>query len=254
MNPATFELHEQHMAPPFESKNRLKDHPKGRDLFLPVTEGTVAIAAHLGVLSKHPCVDDPDCRDAAGEIGRLAAPYIGDLLLFLEDSEGPYCVDWDVKAMQGDHGRPGAGDWTERTSPKRIRAATCREEIYQECSRQLGIRVVRVAKEDLPRQLRYNLDSLFRLHHQTIDLSADRQDELVAQFQEALISECPPQTVIERYRSLGTPGMKDCKRVLEQAIWNRRIRIDLYSPWGIDWPLLPEVRDPLVEFSHWFSR
>ncbi|WP_031406824.1 hypothetical protein [Thiomonas sp. FB-Cd] len=41
---------------------------------------------------------------------------------------------------------------------------------------------------------------------------------------------------------------------LEHAIYERRIRVDLYRRCLPDHPMIPETRDVLVEFADWFKR
>ncbi|WP_205734188.1 hypothetical protein [Acidovorax kalamii] len=44
------------------------------------------------------------------------------------------------------------------------------------------------------------------------------------------------------------------KNVLEQGIWNRSIRVDLFEPVLLDRPLKREREDPVFVYGDWFSR
>ena len=251
-NPALFELKEQFLLPVLPCDHPLVGHPKARGMVLPTTVGSVFIAERLGVLSKHPRARE----EGAGEADRprwVPAPLKRDILLFLSDSQGPYCVTWDVKDKQGDHGLPGSGDWVERSSPRRIANSRVLDSIFVECMSEFRIPIVRVAKSDLDPMLAINLRRLLKVHQLPIDLGAEVHAEILSAYDEALKVGRPPNEVIDDFAHAGVKPAQS-RRVLEQAIWHRRIRIDMYRWLAIDQPLNPEVRDPLKEFSSWFAR
>lgn len=252
-HPRTFDVKEQHALSPTPWAHPLVGHPKAKGLLLPSTTGTAAIAERLGLLSKHPMAREK-ISSARGETYRwVPVPLLRDLLLFLTDDLGPYCVEWDIKKNKGDHGQPGPGDWVERSSPRRLANSRAIDDIYCEYMRELGIRIVRVAQSDLDPILRINLNRLVMVHAQPIDLSAEVHAELLDAYDRALVRGTPPNEVIDDFVCAGV-NAADAKRVLEQAIWHRRIRIDLYQPWSIDRPLTPERRDVLEDFAGWFRR
>ena len=98
-----------------------------------------------------------------------------------------------------------------------------------------------------------NLIRLLVLHTQPIDLAPQAHVDLLYAVDEALLSGTPPTQVITTFIKFGIDRLQS-KRVLEQAIWERRIRIDLFSAWSVDFPLSPEKRDPLLVHSDWFAR
>ena len=252
INPAVFEMKEQFALSVKPSEHPLVGHSKAESMSFPTTSGTVGIAERLGLLSQHPKVRE-QLKGSACRAQWLPAPLLRDILIFISDQFGAYCVVWDVKAGQGDHGQPGPGDWVERSSPRRLANATAIDRIFVEYMRELQIPIVRVARSDVDPMLATNLRKLLKVHQLPIDLGAEVHAELLSAYAEALQVGRPPNEVIDDFAKVGV-NAAHAKRVLEQAIWHRQIRVDLYCWLSIDQPLIPEVRDPLVEFAAWFAR
>lgn len=252
MHPALFELKEQWALSPAPYTHPLVGHPRTAGLLLPSTEGSVAVAVRLGLVKSHPRVlarakqgDNP----AQWSTGLL----LRDLLLFMEDEQGPYCVDWDIKKQEGDHGQPGPSPAHQRGSAGRIRSAAAKDAIYVECMRELGIRSVRVANTQLPRHLKNNLSRLAFAHSQDINLSPALYAMVLDEFREAIVKGVPPNVVID---DLGQRGVSsyEARRVLEQGVWYRQLKIDLFSYWVNDEPMVPERLHPLDVYVDWFKR
>ena len=91
-HPRCFEVHEQKMLSPVPCAHPLSGHPKATALNLPTLRGTIEVADALGCLNRHPKVWNPSANRWA------PVPFVGDILLFLEDSAGPYCVKLDRQA------------------------------------------------------------------------------------------------------------------------------------------------------------
>ena len=112
MHPCLFELKTQVALCPKPQDHPLVGHPFARGLALPTTTGTAKAAERLGLLSQHPKTTEK-LKDGSSQW--IPVPLVHDLLLFLKDERGPYCVLWDVKRHRGDHGKPWQGDWVEST-------------------------------------------------------------------------------------------------------------------------------------------
>lgn len=252
MHPALFELKEQWALCPGPYVHPMAGHPRAAGLLLPSTEGTLAVAIRLGLVKRHPRVlvkkkhgDDP----AEWATGLL----LRDLLLFLEDDLGPFCVDWDIKRHDGDHGKPGPSPAHQRGSAGRIHSAAAKDAIYVECMRELGIGTVRVAATQLPRLLKNNLCRLAFAHSQDINLSPAQFAMALDMFREAIVKGIPPNEVIDDLGQRGVPH-DQARRVLEQGVWYGQLRIDLFSYWVNDEPMVPERQHPLDVYSDWFKR
>jgi hypothetical protein len=252
-HPGTFELKEQHILLPKPGLHPLVGHPIAAGLTLPTTSGTIKIAQRLGLFGQHPKVWVTMDNGATIETTCHVAPWLGDFLVFLKDDAGPYVLSWDVKSAEGDHGQPGPGDWAERNAPSRLRRASARDEVYLEYMRELQIRVVRVASKKVDEGLVKVLVRLLLVHHHPIGLAPPQISELIEDYREALARGNPPNDVIEKHARAGI-NRQEARRVLDQGIWQRMLRVDLYRPIVPDQPLLPERRDVLVEFQDWFRR
>lgn len=253
-HPALIDFKEGMIMQVEASDHPLVGHRKAIGLQLPTTSGTDAIVERLGFHGRHPRIRAED-RDEEGNIFRFWAPWpwILDPMLFLEDAQGPYCISWDIKRSSHDHGMPGPGDYTERQSPRAIEKAKIRDLVYQEYMRELSIRIVRVAQADIPRSLATNLRHLLIQHAQLPDIDPVLHGEMLLALDEAFRRGNPPIEVMTDFAKSGvTPRL--VMHCLEHAIFERRIRVDLYQRCMPDRPMIPEQKDVLVEFSHWFER
>lgn len=115
-NPTLLDLHEQRPLSPQPSSHPLQSHPLMSGQVLPTLSGTLAIANKLGLLSFHPKAWVPSTAEGADAASGFWAPsaWIGDLLLYLQDSDGPYCVHWDVKRARGITGSQGPASASRR--------------------------------------------------------------------------------------------------------------------------------------------
>lgn len=253
-HPALFEFKEGIIMQVAPSDHPLVGHTKASGLQWPSTSGTAAIAERLGVLAQHPKVWEKTLAEDGTEDGHwLPVPWIMDPLLFLEDAIGPYCVSWDIKSSPEDHGKPGPGDYTKRHSPKALKEADARERVYREYLRELNIRIVRVSRAEIPKGLRENLRYLFIRHAQLPMINEVLHAEILMALGEAFEKGNPPIDVMVDFAKSGV-NPQLVLHCLEHAIYERRIRVDLYRRCLPDRPMIPEARDVLVEFADWFRR
>jgi len=252
MHPALFDLKEQWVLPPTPYAHPLVGHPLAAGMLLPSTTGTVAIAARLGLAKLHPRIL------VKGRVGAAPAEWCAallprDILLFLVDEQGPYCVDWDVKRNKGDHGKPGPGPAHQQGNAGKLRSAAAKDAIYLECLGELAIRPVRLASVELPRNLRNNLNRLAFAHAKTIELLPVQVEMALDQFQEAIVKGIPANEVIDDLGERGVPH-EQAQIVLDQGVWTRQLRIDLFSYWVNSEPMEPEKQHPLEVYADWFRR
>lgn len=254
-NPDAWEWWEQHLLMLEPADHPLFGHPRAAGLSLPTTGGTLTIAERLGLLARHPQLLE-EIADPNGQ-GKLkvwmSIPWTGDILIFMTDARGPYCVSWDIKKTVGAHGAPGPNSVGRLPSASDERKARVRDSVYLEYMRELAIRVVRFAEEELPAALVINLKRLALANAQPIDLAPQLQGDLLEAFRDVIALGDAPSKVIAAYVRRGIPSSVS-KRVLESAIYERSIRVDLFEPWSVDFPLPPERIDPLIEYAFLFKR
>jgi len=263
-HPRVWDIHENHMLDPWPTKHPLAAHPLHRDRPWPSTTGTLTIANSMGRLASHPRVRQPARHSEAtgarvrrgkseNAEGPLIMPWIGDILLFMNDEQGvPRAIEWDVKSEAGKHAQPWAGNWRDSVDPRRMSQARLRDRVYQSYMDQLGIPIKRVARDLIDPQVGANLLRLCARAGQDLDLP----EGAIEEFGQAL-AECPrsgevPEAVIRRLAT--TPHHMQCAaQILDRWIFERRIRVDLWQPILIDRPLIPEKVDVLDHFAKWFN-
>lgn len=251
--PKLVELHEQKMLSPTPRPHPLFDFPSEPQFGLPHLRGTLAVAQQLGYLDLHPCVRVPDASNPAGKRW-VPFPYMGDLLLYLRGLDGGiYCVNWSIKDSEQDFERPGPSKRPRRLGAADIQDALARHEIEDVYYADAGIPTMKIAGEQIDANVAANLAQLFFYHKTRLDISAQLQSDLLRKFQAGLASDISPMEVILSIRSHSDVAVRDCTTVLYQAVWSRKLRVDLFKPVVIDRPLRPEQRDVLDVYAHWFK-
>tara|TARA_R110000851_G_scaffold111379_1_gene234699 strand:- start:20115 stop:21167 length:1053 start_codon:yes stop_codon:yes gene_type:complete len=251
-HPGLIDVHEQHALERFDAPHPLADHPRARHLRLPPLRGTVSITEEMGIPSAHPVVNIPDKSNSNNTL-RAAFPFIGDLLLFMVDDIEPYCVNWSIKTT-----RTAFYDKKVATRNAKSRLHDCalsdRHLIEQRYFADAGIASHFIAADEFDSHLIANLNALCAKAQQPIILDWQRQEELIVKFQKIVGTRTTPLAIMEpAMRQIGC-SRQDFVAILYSAIWNRRVRVDLYQPVLVDKPLKAERRDVLVDYAHLFSR
>jgi len=249
LHPKLFELWDQFMFGMAPENHFLHGHPKALGLQLPTTVGTLGIAERLGKLMRHPKIYD-------SELGMMIpVPVLGDLLLFLEDDKGAYCVDWDVKREDGDHGLPVREGQKKIALNKASRKSLFKDDLKTGLMDELGIRRVRISQNTFNSVFASNLTRLVAVHASCCKLQDELQLEIIEAFKDSLPKVQPPTDVIARFVRKGVSAEKIVE-VLDQAIWSHRLEVDLFQELRTDVPLYPRAsgRDPFVVYAQLFSR
>lgn len=252
--PNRLDLHEQKMLPFNPTRHPLAGYPTAKGLDLPAMRGTLAVADAMGQLKRHPVVRAPaDHPTHPNQF--FPFPYLGDLLLYLVDDAGPYCVNWSVKKSEMDF---------HRTFHSHIRRQSAADREAAEFRHELE-------------RLHY-LDGRIPTHHQfpeliSSELSAnlmdlhgwwarppedeqvrERESEMVAWYQEQipkiLVQYDLARAAAERFQV----STYDAKWILKKGIFDRRLRVDLFQTVLDNLPLFPEREDPFVKYAAWFAR
>ena len=252
-HPTLFDLHDQFAFDVLPGVHPLHGHPELIGVETPFHQGTLAIARDLGVIGSHPKTFMPSAIDPDG--GQwIARPLLGDFMLFLFDDEGPYCLHFDIKHEEGAHDKPGLDVVTFRQGSRSKKNASAKFRIKAQYLAEVGIRVVYLHRGQVDLEVARNLRFLFAWMVRASKLDADQIFQLIELFHRCIEDGTPPAIVISTCAGRYGWPPEECRRVLFQAIWTKRLRVDLFDAILIDQPLFPETRDVIDEYAHWFVR
>lgn len=251
-HPDLVDLHEQKMLSTWGTCHPLRNFPGFDGTHLPDFSGTVAVSERLGYLDVHPILHFVDPQTSKKMLAPF--PYQGDLLLFMRKEESMYCLNWTVKDKDAQFTAPRP-NISRPNSPEARRAAMARYEIEVEYYRDAGIRTQRISHENMDKILCANLSQLFAYTCRPISSTAERnRGRVLDKLHTALELEVPP------YEALEIPVLQqhctsyEARTILYQSIWDRVLRVDLFSPVLIDYPLLKERTDVINRYSDWFVK
>lgn len=253
-HPWVKEIHEQKMLSPEPRPHPLMGYPGVVGIELPPVRGIVDVAERLGYIDMLPRVHVTEST-ISDTRRSVVFPYIGDLLLFIQRpaSNRIYCVNWSIKGKAGDFKRPILKKGRNGRSPGRIQATLARHEIEEVYYQDVGIHTLHLSGEDIDPHLFANLRQIFLHHRRELTLTTEQRKEILGRFRAALEACVAPMDVIPRLTGAGRYTVDDCRTLLFQAIWYRKLRIDLFSPVVLDRPLRPEDRDALDVYADWFK-
>lgn len=246
------DLHEQKMLWRWPFPHPMTGMPGIDATRLPPVRGTVEIAECLGYLDLHPVVYVPDPEFPTRKV-RVPFPYQGDLLLFLSRPDGPpYCVNWTVKDKGDAFTKPGPSK-KRPDSQEAKRAALARFEIEVAYYNDAGIRTQPVADEDIDWHVWTNLAELFPYTMKPTTLEPGCRQEIVDAYRAAMMAGVPPMEVMLSLVQRRRCTDYEARVVFRQAIWERDLRVDLFQPVLVDYPLQPETVDVLDHYAGWFA-
>ncbi len=253
-NDHLWEVHDQRMLPAVPRPHPLSAHPKAEGMILPPMRGTVEIAESLGVLPFHPIVRVPK-QNGARKFDTVPFPWIGDFLLFLEDAQGPYCVNLTVKGHAGEFEQADT-DVVKGNAQRRHAQdkAFARHTVEQLLYADVGIRTVRLTQADYDPEVVASLTQLCLWHNRKTPFNSEQDQTILDNFRAALANGVPPLEVFVALSARFGWTVYTLKIALFQAIWRRDLRVDLFSPIFLDRPLQPETRDVLAVYRDWFRR
>ena len=251
-NPKIWELWEQRILYPSPRTHYLFGHERAIGQSFNRFEGTIDVADRLGILNKHPKIivkngSDPQFWQSAPFF------YTSDLLLFLEDSEGPYLINWPVKDKYKDFRRKGPqrfGKISLDDDQGAIERNLLEETYYLDA----GIRTQKIAGEAIDFNVRCNLYELFLDHAVEIEVEIELRNEILGMYREAIGAEILAYKAVKEAARKYKMSDRDALTILKQGIWQRELRVDLFMPVLLDKPLRSEFKDIFETYSHWFKR
>ena len=249
-NPAVFDIHEQHVISPLPALHPLAEHPKAKSLRLADLPGSIATAEAMGIVDRHPRIFIEDLTEGGTWV---PFPFIGDLLLFLCDQDGPFCVNWTVKN--------NAEEFRAKRLLPGMRRRKVRSDVDDDRHRleaahftQAQIPTVQQSLPSISIELVRNLRNLHDWEARDYEVDdATRQAVIVGMRATVGTSKIAFHSMRELGQALGC-STEAVKAITNSAIWRREIRVDLFRPMPVDRPLRAEREDPLVKYAHWFRR
>ena len=250
-HPQIFDVHEQRMLACTPRAHPLDDHPEFGSRNRPFLRGTVQVAESLGILNLHPTVLWRDTNDHSQQSIRVPFPYAGDLLVFFHGVAGPTAVNWTVKRHQDDFDRPAFGSRKHKFSEKSAEGEKLRHEIEMLYYADGRIATVRLTPHDWSEGLRGNLRQLLLWHDRKVDVREAARRDIVSMFVSAVGTDATPFEVAILVSAQIGLSFTAVQTVMYQAIWRRELRVNLFETFMMDQPLLPELEDPIIKYSHW---
>jgi hypothetical protein len=251
-HPKLHELHEQKMLAPWATPHPLIGFPGSLKIDLPALKGLIEVADRLGYLKILPrvSVDNPaDPHNPSVQI----FPYLGDFLLYIARDDGQhYCVNWSIKDTEASFKKSSFGAPTRKKEGEPV-TVLARHQIEEAYYQDVGIRTVRIASDEIDKNVVANLKQLFLNHRFKIALTESQRNQILDKFRIAQDVRIPPHEVILEVCARGAITSHECRTVLYQALWNRELRVDLFRPVLINQPLRPERQDVLDVYADWFK-
>lgn len=252
-HPNLVEVHDQKVLSCIPCPHPAHHHPRAQEQILPFMRGTVDVADALGLLHYHPTVRVTDPDNPEQKI-TVPFPWIGDLLLFMEDAQGMYCVNWNIKDSPDQFSQPFSDDPKKKNSANEKAKVIARHQIEEIYYADAGIPTIKITSADFNRQVVFNLARLFGRHKRQTPFHADETKFILDRFRAGMAIGEPPLTTMSALQMYAPFSREHLTTLLLQAIWKRQIRVDLFEPIHLHVPLMPEKRDILDIHQRWFAR
>lgn len=248
---AVWDIHEQRILAVADSPHPLHGHPKAAGLQLDHLVGTVEISSGMGALKRHGKIRYKD--EASGAWRWAAYPFIGDLLLFLDDALGPFCLNWNVKdnATAFRKRFPRNGKPVGRHDDP---LALQRHEIESQHYATARIRTLQIAGDSLDFDVRMNLRELFLWHARVSGLPEEVESAAVAMYRDAIDGMQPTSASVRQVAQSLRISLEQAMIVFKQGVWRRTIPLDLFKPLLMDQRPRAQQRDVFDVYSDWFQR
>lgn len=252
-NRSLFEIQEQRILTTEPRPHPLAGHPYAVALDLPPLRGTIDVCDRLDLIERHLWAEiDP--KNGLGTV-RVPVPFIGDLLLFLKDHDGPYCVNWTIKDVAEGFDRRLPGSKPSSNPQAEIAAVRSRHAIEELYYNDAGIPTKRIVESDLCIPFFENLRSLLLIQHRAAQVEAGIYTEICERLQASIqTGQRPLDIILSVSHRYGLP-LSLCQACFARALWQSDVRAELMDgAIFIDRPLKPQRRDPLQVYASWFTR
>ncbi len=251
-HPDVWDIHEQKVLSTVPTTHPLFGHPLVDSPSLRSILGTVNVAHRLGALNEHPKV--LVFNKQAKENEWVPLPFVGDLLLYLRDDCGCYCVNWTVKLTEDDFGRRGPRPLGRVRSISPDPRAEIRHRIEVDYYLDARIRTVLVTRAKIDGELASNLGSIFGWHARQPEMDSLTISQMLDWYRDNFSERGTAHELIVRAANTFRTSPYQAKIVLYRGVWKRQLLVDLYTPFLIDRPLRPMQADPVSIYKPWFER
>ena len=252
-HPRLFDLQEQRLLSTGPALHPLEGHPTATGLQLAPLPGTLRVLDELGHLNRHPTVRYQPTKDARSAQS-IPWPYIGDLLLFLLDEIGPYCVNWTVKKDPAEFRRRGSYRGKPVLPDSEDPGVILRHRVEALQYGAAGIRTVEITPEMFARQVIDNLRFLFLYHGRQIAADWYVRQRIVSTFASTIGTR---QSIFHTSQVLMSEtglALDMIYTVVYQAIWRRDLEVDLFTAILPDLPLQAPTLDVCEHYASLFAR
>jgi hypothetical protein len=246
-----FELHESRTMSPEPSAGFIHGCPGLTQTYAAAHCGTILAAERLGVLQFHPTIRVPDPSTSKSKV--IAFPLLSDQLFFCRDDEGIYGVNWCIKQAPEDFKKAFKSRSPVR-APKSDEAHEARLLIEEEVFRDAGIRTIHVANTDIPNHVKLNLRSIYTYKLRESSLHELLRLEFIETVNARLPLEVPLFETIRSFQGRYGGSFFDYQIDLFTAIWDKKIKCDLWRPILLDEPLRPLAKCLDAHFASWWQR
>lgn len=214
-------------------------------------KGVIDVADRLGCLGRLPKVQG-HLRNHSGAKVQLVFPYIGDFLLALKEEGGTTkCINWSIKADEAGFKRP-----ITATGKQLVASPECvlmRHELERTYYADAGIYTHFVGSSAFDTHAINNLRFLYRYQQEPLRIRDSERVEMESCFHDCLETGMPISEVLPRFVRHGFQSLHTVLTCFYQAIWQRRLRVDLFRPIVIDRPLRREERDVIKAYAPLFT-
>lgn len=252
-NPSVVGVQEQRMLSPEPRQHPMSNFTGEVASSLPPLRGIIDVADRLGYLRHLPRLTVP-ASPPTNQPTTVVFPYVGDILLAVTDKNArTHCVNWSIKADEESFKRPISNVRVSRRVATHEEEVLARHELERTYYADAGIRTIFLATSTLDNHVTNNLRFLYAYAQRPLHLNMERQDELESRFQACLETDIPVTALLPPLMGAGKYTLPEIQTCLFQAIWARRLRVDLFRPVLIDRPLHREERDVLSVYSNLYS-
>lgn len=246
-NDSVIEILDQPLLWPTEHINPLSVLDPDRAYLYSPFRGTIDVADRLGYLDLHPTIS----YRKNGQAKTVPWPLQGDFLLLIKDGANYRCVNWPVKQTRDDFLAHKRG--SKKTEEKSRRKKRVRYEIELVYNKDARIPTVPIAGDDIDDTLAANLLKLCCYASVATALEDDQKGAIIEALAAGIATGTPPSVILARFAVQERCTIYDARVLFHQAIWERKLRIDLFSPVRINSPAIPEITDVLDHYSDWFN-